>query len=388
MSDLRAQADAAMVDDKEMASLEDQLAIEESGYDDSGGDDSAPDLKEQVGSKDDPGKADAEIDDTPGPQDLPINRDDIHARRFRAAEEAASGGGEADAGDQISQDAILRARQYGLTEQQAMQYGSDKQLSDALLEIDRQMLYGPQPYYQQQQAQQYPPQQYQAQQQYTPQQQPGQQQADDASAQNDDLEPFEIDEFALDSGTREVLQQMDDQYRKAILKEREKAAAMEQRIAQFEQFQQQYAQREQQRQAEQFISEFDSALSEMDDFKEQLGEGGTFQLAPNSPQAASRQRVMQAVGWLMQQHASQGRRVDVKGITQNAVRLTFPEQTQQTAERKVTERLRNRQGQFVSRPTQRRESRKISGEERAARRADEWARAQGLLEEGELTDVV
>jgi len=392
-SSLQDQADSQMVDG-DSASLAEQLAFENSGgaAEDQGGSET-PNIADQAGTGEDPGKQNVSFDAEPEPagEDNPpnFNLDDIHSKppqpqsQDAGSQGAGSEQSQNQGGGEVTDDLVAAAAQYGISEQNAKQYTGD-QLRGLLIDMDRQILaqYQQQQQYGAQQQQQ-PFQQQQQQQQFQAAAQQNQQQVADGNTgqqtNDEDLVPFEIDDTVIDSGAKEVLDGLQQHYIEMLKQERQRRSQIEQRLSGAEQAANALMQQQQQAAVNDFMTKFDSAISGLEDFKDVLGDGASFQLPAQSIYGMNRQRVLETASVLLNAHSQQGRNVDVNTAVRNAVQLVFPDKMKQSIQREVKGQLRNRQGQFVARPTQRQTEKPATGESRALQRADQWAKEKGLF---------
>lgn len=290
--------------------------------------------------------------------------------------------------DQFSPQLLERARMYGMTEQDAMSYSSERDLERTIFELDRRALNDGMRN-QQQQAYNYhngfqqEPQQpnyqqqfgadaYQQQPQYQqpPANQPPQPQPQQTPQQPEEfkLPEFELDVSLLDEGAAEVLGEMHNHYEQAFQKMLQHNQQVQQRVELAERFAQEQMQRQQREYQEQYMREFDSAINDLgEQFQEVLGQGVTGELNPQTQQFYNRDQLWRAQAIAMQQHAANGIRPNVKDVVANAARILFPQQYEKTLRAGVQNRAGRRQSQMVSRPTRRQSSQTASEQQQNKR---------------------
>lgn len=293
--------------------------------------------------------------------------------------------------ESLSSDLLDRARQYGMSDEQARSYSSQEDLERTLVMMDQRAMQQAWNRQQQQQQAAYgyqqqpqyrwqaPPQQYQPQQ--PPQQQQPQypqQQVATTPQQEQQQVPdefrYQFDPDMVDPGTAELLTGMQDHYGRLIQQMSSNLNAVQSRLYQQELAAQQAAYQRQQELQNQMIREFDSAISSLGpEYNDIFGTGSTLELPPNSPQYMNRQRIWHAQELARNQHAWEGRNVPMNSAVQSAAKILFPKQFEQAVRQQVSSQLQGRQQQLISRPTRRNgKQQQSSTRDRALRRMDAW----------------
>lgn len=141
----------------------------------------------------------------------------------------------------------------------------------------------------------------------------------------------------------------------------------------------QFAQAEQQRQIVALHEEFDGLVKGLGkDYEGILGSGATGALRQTSPQFYARSELMATMSGLAGAREQAGLPpLSMKQLFQSALRAQHGEHISQLERNATRHQLRNRQGQFSSRPTQRTRTEHISPESRAKNFIGQFLRDHG-----------
>lgn len=135
-----------------------------------------------------------------------------------------------------------------------------------------------------------------------------------------------------------------------------------------------------------FAAQFDGWLGELGDgYHDALGKGALADVRGDPKAMAARQELLATMDALADAYARSGTQVAEKDLFQRAVRALHGErEVRQAADegrRKVEEQLRNRRGQFTSRPTQRQSAPSQSREQQAVANLASRMKDMGLTDE-------
>lgn len=128
-----------------------------------------------------------------------------------------------------------------------------------------------------------------------------------------------------------------------------------------------------------FYEQFDNAVNGLGEkWSETFGKGTHRDLDPSTPAFANRAQLFEATQVINQGRKAQGLApLPVDQVVQWGLRASFPQQLQTHATQQLQGKVRNRQGQFVARPTARKEK-PLSAEERAEAVVGKILEARGV----------
>lgn len=139
------------------------------------------------------------------------------------------------------------------------------------------------------------------------------------------------------------------------------------------------AARHEQAERQQYVQEFDTFVTALgDEWKDTFGSGSGLTLAPNSLALQNRVHLDNTARHLAAALESRGQTLPPRAeLLVRALRAAFPEKHEAQLERKVTERVAQRNRMLTERPTHRR-SQKLTGEEVAAKGVEDFYRSKGI----------